>query len=443
MGVFNNIKIEIVIFLILSLIVFITFKLDNTFYSFFFEINKGSGDIYLKEFFVDITELGNSAWYFGISIFFIIFYYVCKKFNFIKINELDKKINFFIFFIIYLAVNGIFVQVLKHVLGRPRPNYSGAEDSFGFSFFTFDSNFHSFPSGHASTIFIVFLILSKIIPQLKYYFFILAMIIAISRVFVGAHFFTDIVASGLIAIITFKILNNFFDKKFKKYLFHKINFQADSEINYVIMFFLGMCLFLTLGPTIDLYVANFFYNGESQFSLQSFDFLSLLFREILIPLILIYILLIPILGRYISMERVFIGYKFSVKEILLIWITQVLSMIIFINVILKNFWGRARPDDILQLGGDEVFTPWYKISNSCETNCSFVSGDASVGFSIIILYFITKNKFFLYTGIVVGFILGFIRILAGGHFLSDVVFSGLIVVVLNLIIFKIYEKYYE
>ena len=84
-------------------------NLITLFIVFFFEINKGSGDIYLKEFFVDITELGNSAWYFGISIFFIIFYYVCKKFNFIKINELDKKINFFVSFVIYLAVNGMFV----------------------------------------------------------------------------------------------------------------------------------------------------------------------------------------------------------------------------------------------------------------------------------------------------------------------------------------------
>ena len=59
-------------------------------------------------------------------------------------------------------------------------------------------------------------------------------------------------------------------------------------------------------------------------------------------------------------------------------------VLVFVNLVLKNFWGRARPNDVLELGGKEVFSPWYEMSNACLTNCSFVSGDASVGFSIII-----------------------------------------------------------
>ena len=106
-------------------------------------------------------------------------------------------------------------------------------------------------------------------------------------------------------------------------------------------------------------------------------------------------------------------------------------------------WGRARPGDILELGGKEVFTPWFEFSNACNSNCSFVSGDASVGFSIIILYFITKNSYFAYLSIGCGFLLGFIRIIAGGHFLSDILFAGLFVVLLNLIIFRFFQKYYE
>ena len=96
--------------------------------------------------------------------------------------------------------------------------------------------------------------------------------------------------------------------------------------------------------------------------------------------------------------------------------------------------------DILEFGGVETFSPWYKISNSCDTNCSFVSGDSSVGFAIIILFFLTKNIFFLYGSLVFGFMLGFIRILAGGHFLSDVVFSGVIIIFLNFLIVKVYNR---
>ena len=106
-------------------------------------------------------------------------------------------------------------------------------------------------------------------------------------------------------------------------------------------------------------------------------------------------------------------------------------------------WGRSRPDDILQFGGEKTFTPWYELSNNCVSNCSFVSGDASVGFSIIILYFITKNIYFAYLSVVFGFILGFVRIIAGGHFLSDILFSGFFIIVLNFVICTIYQKYYE
>ena len=63
--------------------------------------------------------------------------------------------------------------------------------------------------------------------------------------------------------------------------------------------------------------------------------------------------------------------------------------------------------DIFEFGGKETFTPWYELSNNCDSNWSFVSGDASVGFSIIILYFITKNIYFAYFSIVFGLILLF------------------------------------
>ena len=140
--------------------------------------------------------------------------------------------------------------------------------------------------------------------------------------------------------------------------------------------------------------------------------------------------------------RSFFNYKFTIKEIALLWISQIISVLIFVNLILKNFWGRARPNDVVELGGKESFSPWFEITNACETNCSFVSGDASVGFSIIILYLITKKIIFLYASFVAGFVFGLIRIMAGGHFLSDIFFAGFFIVILNIILFELYKKYY-
>ena len=118
-------------------------------------------------------------------------------------------------------------------------------------------------------------------------------------------------------------------------------------------------------------------------------------------------------------------------------------MLLFVNVLLKNMWGRVRPNDVSYFNGIHDFTPWYKISNSCISNCSFVSGDASVGFLLIIFYFITKKSAYLYLGLILGSLLGFIRVIAGGHFFSDIVFSQIVVIITILASFLLYKKLYD
>ena len=105
---------------------------------------------------------------------------------------------------------------------------------------------------------------------------------------------------------------------------------------------------------------------------------------------------------------------------------------------MKNFWGRARPGDVLELGGKDNFSAWYQISDACTSNCSFVSGDAAVGFSLIALYLVSDNLKYVYLSIIFGFILGLIRIAEGGHFLSDVIFSAIIVFLFSFIIKKFF-----
>ena len=103
-------------------------------------------------------------------------------------------------------------------------------------------------------------------------------------------------------------------------------------------------------------------------------------------------------------------------------------------------WGRARPGDTIQLDGKENFTPWYQFSDACNTNCSFVSGDAAIGFSIIILYFITKKEAYFWLSVVFGLLLGLIRIMEGGHFFSDVVMAALIIYSAYFIQIKFFMK---
>ena len=378
MSIFNNIKFELLILLLITLSIFISFNSDLWFYNYFKDLNENVGGVFLKEFYIDITRLCTSLWYFSISITGFALFYFNNKFQIIRIKKKDKIANFFISSFFYILVVGIITQILKHIIGRPRPNYTNFEDVFDFKFFTLESNFHSFPSGHSSTIFIVCFILVAAFPKLKYLFYFLASIIALSRVVVGAHFFTDIVAGAILALVSFKVLNGLVEKKYNHYKFSNLVSEKNSNIFYYFLFLFIGCIFITTGPSLDLYISVLFYYGESKFAVQSFDLISILFRDVLLPLILIYILILPIFGRFIKIDKIFFNYKFSTKEVFLLWVSQIISVLIFVNLILKNFWGRARPNDVLQLGGKEYFSPWYKISNACETNCSFVSGDASV-----------------------------------------------------------------
>ncbi|MDC2978841.1 phosphatase PAP2 family protein [Pelagibacteraceae bacterium] len=442
MSIIKSIKFELLILALITLSIFTSFNLDLFFYSYFINLNEWVNGVFLKEFFSEITKLGSSSWYFSITIIGFVIFYINNKLQIIKTKSAKNIYNFFISSFVYILTVGIITQIIKHVVGRPRPNHTDFENVFSFKYFSLESNFHSFPSGHSSTIFIVCFILVSVAPKLRYFFYFLASVVAFSRVVVGAHFFTDIVAGAILALILFKVLNILIENKYNKYKFSNLIPEKNSEIFYYFLILLFSCVFVTAAPSLDLYVSFLFYKGASQFELQSLDLTSILFRDILLPLILIYILILPIVGRFFKIDRIFYNYQFSIKEIVLLWISQIISVLIFVNLVLKNFWGRARPNDVVELGGKESFSPWFEISNACETNCSFVSGDASVGFSVIILYLITKKIIFLYASFVAGFILGVIRIMAGGHFLSDIFFAGFFIVILNIILFELYKKYY-
>lgn len=98
----------------------------------------------------------------------------------------------------YIMAQAIFsiavVRCMKIVFGRARPEH-GAE----FTFFSFDSQYNSFPSGHAVDAFVSGLFLFHILRNSKYSKLsflplVYASLIALLRVTDGAHHPSDIVA---------------------------------------------------------------------------------------------------------------------------------------------------------------------------------------------------------------------------------------------------------
>ncbi len=101
---------------------------------------------------------------------------------------------------------------------------------------------------------------------------------------------------------------------------------------------------------------------------------------------------------------------------------------LFVHGILKDHWGRARPFQTTEFGGQKVFSPAWVKTDQCEKNCSFVSGHAAMGFYPLAVAFLGwPYRRWLWGGVALGCFTGIVRIAQGGHFLSDIVFAFYVV----------------
>ena len=436
-------QIELLLLGILILNIFIYYEIDIGFYNFFKNFNNSLQNIYLKEFFQEITVIGDSKWYFILSLLSIAVCHLIIKYNYFNKCKNTIKVfkNFGLYLFLSLICTGLLTQLLKHVIGRPRPNHASFDDAFEFKFFSLNSEFHSFPSGHTSTIFAVALVVIFFIPKLKYFLLLLAGIVAFSRVVIGVHFFTDVLGGIVISYLGVKIIKLLLDKHYPIKTFEKFELFFDYKISFSFIIFFFIVIVFAVGSSIDIYFSNIFYYGNGQFWLQNNDGLTIFFRKIILRLILVYTLILPILTMLFPLKQFYFNYRFKIKDIVFIWCANIFGLLIIINLFFKNIWGRARPVDIFQLGGKENFTPWHQISDACSTNCSFVSGDAAVGFSLIILYFLIKKEIYFWLSLFFGFSIGMIRVLEGGHFISDIVIAGFIIFITYCLLLKFYKKY--
>jgi lipid A 4'-phosphatase len=102
---------------------------------------------------------------------------------------------------------------------------------------------------------------------------------------------------------------------------------------------------------------------------------------------------------------------------------------ILTNVLFKDHWGRPRPIDVLEFGGDYRFEPWWDPRGDCPNNCSFIAGEPSGAFWTLAPAALAPpplEPLAYGTALAFGIGLGVLRIAAGAHFLSDVAFAGVL-----------------
>jgi membrane-associated PAP2 superfamily phosphatase len=117
------------------------------------------------------------------------------------------------------------------------------------------------------------------------------------------------------------------------------------------------------------------------------------------------------------------------RGLLLLVLVLALGPGVAVNLALKEHWGRPRPRDVEELGGDQTFLPVGDrgIPGGGE---SFPSGHAAMGFFFLTFYLLLRDRrpgaarWALAGSIVAGCLLGFQRIAVGAHWPSDVLWAG-------------------
>lgn len=105
------------------------------------------------------------------------------------------KIALVLLIISLSLTDSICAQILKPFFERIRPSHSSIE---GLNLLVSKGGKWSMPSNHAANMFSLAVILSYFYNKIKIPIFALASLIALSRVYVGVHYPTDIIVGGLL-----------------------------------------------------------------------------------------------------------------------------------------------------------------------------------------------------------------------------------------------------
>lgn len=112
---------------------------------------------------------------------------------------------------------------------------------------------------------------------------------------------------------------------------------------------------------------------------------------------------------------------------LLVVLTALIASGILVNAVLKPYWGRPRPDQITNFGGQWTYRDVHRPGTPGQ-GASFPCGHCAMGFTLVALFFVhRRSKLIAYagggTGILLGGALSMTRIVQGAHFLTDTLWS--------------------
>lgn len=196
-----------------------------------------------------------------------------------------------------------------------------------------------------------------------------------------------------------------------------------------------------LFPQLDIAFTRLFHQAGTGFGFST-DATLMLLRDL--SMLIVALLVAPAAAALVA-KLVQPAHRLLIpgRATVFLLVTILLGPLLVANIVLKDYWGRPRPRDIVELGGKATFVPWWDPRGSCPDNCSFVAGEASGAFWTMAPAALAPPQWrpLAYAGaLAFGAAVGFLRVGFGGHFISDVVFAG---VIMFLIIWLVHGLLYR
>lgn len=184
----------ILLYLILFLMIFLT---DNQIRALIAHLKNPIGELVFGSF----THIGKGHYQMLLSGILLLFGLYFRR---ERLRELGKM-GF-----ATVAFAGLCVQILKHLIGRARPDlWDTGVIHFGPSLKT---GFDSLPSQHTTTSFALAVVLSSFYPRGRVFFYFIATIVGLSRVYLNFHFPSDVFAGAILGFLIGKTVPDIFNR---------------------------------------------------------------------------------------------------------------------------------------------------------------------------------------------------------------------------------------
>lgn len=205
---------------------------------------------------------------------------------------------------------------------------------------------------------------------------------------------------------------------------------------------LVLVLLLAAFPALDLGVSELFYAPGIGFRIDGVWYERIVYRSV--PYMLVCVSL-GLFAAWIYGRRSGRGVLGPVtgRELAFLVFLLGLGPGLVVNEGMKENWGRSRPVDLIQFGGDKQFSRALVLSD--QGGKSFPSGHAAAAFYLVAVAFMIARRRRLWMGLAFayGLLVGGMRVASGGHFLSDVLTSALVVWLLVVVLYQLFFGRYS